>query len=85
MKTYPNITFASETVETSGDGFLLKGPLTIKGTEKQISIPFSYADGVFSGSFVINRHDYNVGNGGFLDTIGDNVTITVKCFLSNAE
>jgi polyisoprenoid-binding protein YceI len=37
--------------------------VTIKNTTKNMSIPFTYKNGLFSASFPINRQDFNVGGG----------------------
>lgn len=62
---YPVITFKSSKVEKDGTGFKATGNLTIKDSTKRIIIPFTFDNsngkGVFKGSVVLNRYDYNVG------------------------
>ena len=82
---HPNITFTSESVVATDSGYRLNGTLQLKGTSKTIAIPFTFSDGGFTGSFVINRQDYKVGGDGFLDTIGDEVRIHLKCYVNDAN
>ncbi len=69
--TYPEITFASSSVEhRSGNEFTVTGDLTIRGTTKSITIPLEYQGAAvdpfgnsrvgFEGSVVINRKDWGV-------------------------
>lgn len=71
LEEYPTITFVSTSVEETGDGELaITGDLTIKGTTKPVTIPFSF-DGAavdpfgnqragFEGLVEINRKDWGV-------------------------
>ncbi|WP_345083880.1 YceI family protein [Nemorincola caseinilytica] len=61
VKKYPYIYFRSTSVTKSASGYVLTGKLKIKETEKEISIPFTFRNNVFSGSFSVNRLDYGVG------------------------
>ncbi|MFZ4057898.1 MAG: YceI family protein [Ferruginibacter sp.] len=60
------ITFASTKLEaTVSGGYTATGTLSLKGTEKEISFPFTFEEnkegGIFKGSFTILRGDYGVG------------------------
>ncbi|MEM6344444.1 MAG: YceI family protein [Bacteroidota bacterium] len=83
--SHPNITFSAKEVKKSGEQYILNGSLTIKGTSKQISIPFTYENATFSGEITIDRQDFSVGGSGFLDTIGDEVIIKINCVLKADE
>ncbi len=82
VANHPKITFKSDKVAAKGNGFTVSGKLTIKGTTKNISFPFTAEakdDGyLFSGSFEINRRDFKVGGGSMV--LGDNVTVTLAVF-----
>lgn len=64
--------------------FVLQGILTIKGTKKEISLPFTAmpkGDGyLFSGMFKINRRDFKVGGGSFVlsDNLNVNLSVLAK-------
>ena len=71
MEEYPQITFVSTAVETTGPtSFDVTGDLTIKGVTNKITIPFEFEGSAkdpfgnqrvgFEGSVTINRRDYGV-------------------------
>ena len=59
---YPSITFESSKIENSNDNFEVTGNLQIKDVTKEISFPFTFENNTFSGSFDVDRLDYNIGN-----------------------
>ena len=81
VKNHPQIRFVSVKVTgTKKNGTLfVSGKLTIKGTTKDISFPFTaepIKDGyLFNGEFKINRRDFKVGGG---STVSDNLTVNLK-------
>jgi polyisoprenoid-binding protein YceI len=86
---HPEITFVSKRVEKRGNGQVLIGDLTIRGTSKEVTIPFAITgkiDGLrgetvigFEATLQINRKDFGVAyhrlmdNGGLV--VGDTVDI----------
>ena len=82
VQQYPKIVFKSEKVTSSGKSFTVYGKLSIKGTTKDISIPFTATgkDGgwLFEGSFNINRKDFKVGGNSVV--LSDNVNISLSVF-----
>lgn len=81
IEAYPEITFASTSVEhDGGNDFQVTGNLTIKGVTKSVTIPLEYQgtakdpygnDRVgFEGSLVISRSDYGVTFNAALETGG---------------
>lgn len=79
VEKYPKISFVSTSVKAQKDGFVATGKLTMKGTAKEISIPFTAVekDGgwFFSGEFTINRKDFGVGGS---STISSSLTVMLK-------
>lgn len=61
VKKYPRIKFSSTQIIKSSTGYIAIGILDMHGVQKQISIPFTYEDNVFEGSFNVNRLDYKIG------------------------
>lgn len=57
---YPTINFTSSAISKTADGFEAKGTLEMHGVKKEITVPFTFVDNVFAGSFDINRMDYNI-------------------------
>lgn len=60
-KKYPEIRFVSTKIVKSGSGFSVTGMLDMRGVKKEISFPFTFVNNTFTGSFTINRLDYNIG------------------------
>ncbi len=58
---YPTIIFTSSKVSKTATGYEATGTITIKGVQKPLTIPFTFANNTFTGSFNINRLDYGVG------------------------
>ena len=79
---YPTINFTSTNITGDTNGYTVSGHLTIKGTTKQISFPFTalrQGNGfVFSGNFSINRKDFDIGGGSAV--MGSNVDVSLKVF-----
>jgi polyisoprenoid-binding protein YceI len=57
---YPVIRFTSKTVSKTAGGFEAKGTLDMHGVQKEVVLPFTFADNVFKGTLEVNRMDYNV-------------------------
>jgi polyisoprenoid-binding protein YceI len=66
MKSFPKITFRSNTVTKTETGFTVNGKLEIKGVTKEVNIPFTFAltqlGAVFTGSLDINTTDFGIAN-----------------------
>ncbi len=58
---YPSIRFTSSEISKTASGYETTGILEIHGIRKQISIPFTFKNNTFNGSFTVNRLDYKVG------------------------
>ncbi len=63
---YPSIDFVSSKIEKAGATYKVTGDLTIRGITRPVVIPFAFvnegSEGVFSGEFVVNRVDFEVGS-----------------------
>jgi len=57
---YPTITFTSSSISKTATGFEAKGTLDMHGVQKEIVLPFTFANNVFAGALTINRLDYNI-------------------------
>jgi len=57
---YPVIKFTSSQITKSAAGYDAKGILDMHGVQKEIVMPFTFNNNVFTSSFSINRLDYNV-------------------------
>ena len=57
---YPVIKFTSSSITKTASGYEAKGILDMHGVQKEVSIPFTFENNVFAGSFEVNRIDYNI-------------------------
>lgn len=89
---FPVATFASSSVESNGDSYVLRGDLTIKGVTKPVALDLDFY-GVnpgmghgevagFEASVVLNRKDFGIDIDLPLETggavVGDKVTVTLE-------
>lgn len=87
---WPRITFRSRSIERTGpDAFVVTGPLTIKETTREVSIPITRLHGVqtdawgnwrlgFEGALTIDRKDYGVEGHNFFNRAFDAVRVGVS-------
>lgn len=59
---YPVIRFTSKSIRKTDSGFEAVGTLDFHGVQKEITLPFTFVNNVFEGTFEVNRLDYNVNN-----------------------
>jgi len=57
---FPTIDFTSTSIEKKDGVYIMKGKITIKGTTKEIDMPFTFADNVFEAKMVMYTNDFNV-------------------------
>jgi len=57
---YPVIRFTSKSITRTAAGYEALGTLDMHGVQKEITLPFTFADNVFAGGFEVNRLDYDV-------------------------
>ncbi len=79
VKNYPSIRFKSTSIKATNGTYQAIGNLTILETTKEITIPFTFENNVFSGSFSINRLDYNLGKKFPTLVVGKNIQISINC------
>lgn len=58
---YPKMTFKSTKIEKNAGGFIMKGKMKIKDVEREETIVFLYAEGLFKGICTIQAANYNFG------------------------
>jgi polyisoprenoid-binding protein YceI len=77
VAAHPRISLKSTRLAAKGgNAFTGTFDLTMKGNTRAVTIPFTFVNGQFDGSFVIDRRDYGVGKNSLI--MGDNVTITIQ-------
>lgn len=57
---FPTIKYSSSAITKTAAGYEAKGTLEMHGVQKEFVIPFTFTDNVFSGTFEVNRMDYNI-------------------------
>ncbi|AMR27945.1 hypothetical protein A0257_13165 [Hymenobacter psoromatis] len=83
VQKYPTIRFASSAIARRGDAYVANGRLTLHGVTRLVVIPFHFApgaagQGVFTGQFTVNRHDYGI-EGNFLGfSVGDEFAVELR-------
>jgi polyisoprenoid-binding protein YceI len=92
VKKFPTMTFESTDVkQKQGNEYIVEGNLTVKGKTQKVAVPFTYFGSRenplkkgqqvagFEGRFTVNRLDYGVGSGKYVEmgTIGNQVNILV--------
>ncbi len=65
---FPAIKFTSSKITKTATGYEATGTLDMKGVQKPLTIPFTFANNTFTGSFSINRLDYGVGTDKGMDS-----------------
>jgi polyisoprenoid-binding protein YceI len=83
VNDHQKISFQSTSVKKINDSYQATGKLSILGVTKDVSIPFSFSDGVFTGNFTINRLDYKLGKKFPAFFVGNTVQISIKSQLNN--
>ena len=83
---FPQITFASKSIQKQGDGYVMIGDLTMRDVTKEIALPFSIVGPIthgkqarigFEAELEINRQDYGIAYSKVADTGGLVVSNTV--------
>jgi polyisoprenoid-binding protein YceI len=93
VKKFPQAEFHATDIKpgSAAGSYVARGKLTIKGTQKEVSVPFklteSGATGAMEGELTLDRMQFNVGSGDWAkgDTIGLNVTVKFKVSLRKAK
>jgi polyisoprenoid-binding protein YceI len=88
-KRFPQASFQSTAVKAAGPGkYEVVGNLTIKGASRNVNVPVTLAQAggatTATGSFVIKRLDYKIGDGDWKDTsmVADDVQVRFKLALT---
>jgi polyisoprenoid-binding protein YceI len=88
-KAFPQASFQSAAIKAVGGGrFEMSGKFTLKGQTRELTVPVTLAQGggpsVASGSFVVKRLDFRIGDGDWSDTslVANDVQVRFKLALS---
>jgi polyisoprenoid-binding protein YceI len=85
---FPKAKFVATSVKSLGGGkFEARGPLTIKGTSREVAAPFTLTEAAgmrtVEGQFTLKRLQYKIGEGVWSDTetVADDVLVRFKFVL----
>jgi polyisoprenoid-binding protein YceI len=57
---YPTIKFTSTSITKTASGYAATGTLDMHGVQKPVTIPFTFDNNEFKGSFEVSRMDFNI-------------------------
>lgn len=84
-KQYPTIVFTSQEFAKTDSGYEVTGTLSMHGVQKQLTMPFTFADNVFTTSFTVDRRDYNIGGtSGMASSVGYELAIDISVPVRNS-
>jgi len=88
-KAFPQASFQSSAIKAVGGGrFEMSGKFTLKGQSRDLTVPVTLAQAggtsIASGSFVVKRLDFRIGDGDWSDTslVANDVQVRFKLALS---
>jgi len=83
VSAHPKMKIRSRSIRREGEQWILEGALTIKGTTRDLRIPFDAQATpkgyLLSGSFSIDRLDFGVGGKSLI--LGNRVEVNIRCEL----
>ncbi len=83
VNEYPKIHFQGTSIKSDAKGYQTIGQLSILGISQEVSIPFSFQQGVFKGEFSLNRLDYKLGEKFPAFIIGKTIQISINCRINH--
>ncbi len=86
---YPKITFRSKQFRAKSEGYEVVGNLTLHGTTKEVTIPFTFTEneqgGLFIGTFTVDRQEYGIEGPLLAFTVGDDFEIELRVPVSGGD
>lgn len=77
---YPVIRYSSKKIVKAGNAYQVTGDLQLHGVTKELTIPFTFKkagnNGVFNGTFTVNRNDFKIGKPG--GDVSDQIKVEVS-------
>lgn len=82
VEQFPVIQFKSTKVIETGNGYLMKGELELRGIQKEVLIPFMFTDqgeiAQFQGTLKVNRKDFGI-EGNFMEfLVGEDFEVDIR-------
>jgi polyisoprenoid-binding protein YceI len=81
VEKYPEICFKSTRISKSSNAYSVEGNLSMHGLTKSVKIPMTFENKLLEGRIKVNRLDYKIGEDTSTITIGEEISIVIKCQL----
>ena len=82
VANHPKIQFQSTAFTRAGNGYAVRGDLTLHGVKKPVTIPFQFSQqgdkGVFTGQFKVNRKEFGINGNALGFTVGEVFDVTLR-------
>lgn len=75
---FPDIIFESRAITKTSTGFEALGKLTLKGLTKEIKLPFTFSNDIFSGQFTVLPKAYGITRAGTPSEITVSLVVPVS-------
>jgi polyisoprenoid-binding protein YceI len=75
-ENYPNIEFQSSKFSKTKTGYSVTGMMKMHGVDKEMTLPFTFSNNVFSSTFSVNRIDFNIGES--MKKVSDDIKLEVS-------
>mgnify|MGYP003389238123 CR=1 FL=1 len=75
-ENYPNIEFQSSEFSKTETGYSVTGSMKMHGVDKEMTLPFTFSNNVFSSTFSVNRIDFNIGES--MKKVSDDIKLEVS-------
>lgn len=87
IDVFPKISFASNQVLKTSNGYIVTGQLSMKDVSKEVKIPFNVSEEdsglTLTGNLSIDRLDYNIGQDYGKFMVGLDVEVQIRVFLDD--
>ena len=75
-KKYPNIEFQSSNFSKTETGYSVTGTMKMHGVDKEMILPFTFANNVFKSTFSVNRIEFKIGES--MKKVSDDIKLEVS-------
>jgi len=73
---YPNIEFQSSNFSKTETGYSVTGTMKMHGVDKEMILPFTFANNVFKSTFSVNRIEFKIGES--MKKVSDDIKLEVS-------
>lgn len=77
VEEYPVISFVSNSIKNTSEGFITGGILSMHGVNMEVEMPFTFTNNTFRGTLELNRFDYKIGEGSSTTSVGEIASLEI--------